>query len=424
MSIWQQIIDFIKKLISSTTTTTTTGTITNTTTTMIPLPIPTGTLKGYGMVCYWMNLSNFDTLMSTLKNNNCNCTSIELFGREEDGWINKQDVIKSQFTKMVTSARKYGITIFVDMINGANESGQTDAWFQDWLNFIKSFGSNGLVIQTAAEWNDSKMANWCVMTENTLTGFALSWNKGARPQTATSKYKYIDYHSTTLTDLGGPDKRTICNTDSQILNTMMNGGVMGQTFKTDQVTTFGTGALKAGKSVNLYGYAHQSIDPAAIQALGKCGGSVPVDPSGDVTEASMGLSMATLDARGDSDPRHAQITCQLTKMAVTKGSGGLSLRWTPHTFVGGDGLCDGWVVVFWKNTTGGWMSGLTENCPNGNTFSDGQGYDFASDTLVNIYNNPNYVPQPIKGSNCDFGIAIVSKDAKQRSNVAFGTWPL
>lgn len=248
------IIDIIKKLLGGTPT------------------IPTGIMKGYGMVNYWMTIGNYDSFMKSLKNNGCNCTSVEIFGREEDGWFNQQPLLKSQLTKLISSARNNGIVVFIDMVNWGSQTltAQSDAWFQDWLNFIKSFGSSNLIIQTAGEWSGSKAANWCAMTENTLNGFNLSWNQGSRPQTASSRYKYIDYHSTTLTDLGGGDKRIICNTDSGILESMTNGGVMGQTFKTDQVTIFGNGSLKQGKSVLLYGYAHRQPDTAAIIALGKC----------------------------------------------------------------------------------------------------------------------------------------------------------
>jgi len=269
MSWFTKLLEIIKKILGaySSTTTTTTATLTP----EFP-PIPYGILKGYGMVNYWMTISNYDSFMSLLKNNGCNCTSIEIFGREEEGWINKQDLLKAQFTKLIKAARSYGITVFVDMVNWGSQSltSQSDAWFQGWLDFVKSFGPSNFVIQTAGEWEGDKAANWCVMTENTLVGFELSWNKGSRPNTASSRYKYIDYHSTTLTDVGGGDKRIICNTDSGILNTMTQGGVMGQTFFTDQVKTFAKGALAQGKSVNLYGYAHKQPDIESIKTLGRC----------------------------------------------------------------------------------------------------------------------------------------------------------
>lgn len=236
-----------------------------------PTPVPEGILKGYGMVNYWMTYGDYDGFMKLLKDNGSNCASIELFGREEDGWINKQDEIKAKFSKILTSSRKYGITLFVNMVNWGSQSltSQPDSWFQGWLDFIKAFGPKGLVVQAAAEWSGEKAANWCVMTEMTLVEFKLSWNYGARPPTAPAPYKYIDYHSADLGDLGSTDKRTVCNTDSGILNTMMVGGVMGQTFYTDQVKTFGSGAMKAGKSCLLYGYAHKQPDVEAIKMLGK-----------------------------------------------------------------------------------------------------------------------------------------------------------
>jgi UDP-glucuronate decarboxylase len=43
-----------------------------------------------------------------------------------------------------------------------------------------------------------------------------------------------------------------------------------QALKGEDITIFGNGSLKQGKSVLLYGYAHRQPDTAAIIALGKC----------------------------------------------------------------------------------------------------------------------------------------------------------
>jgi hypothetical protein len=255
------------------------------------------------------------------------------------------------------------------------------------------------------------------MTENTLTNFVLSWNQGARPSSASSKYRFIDYHSSTLTDLGTADKRIICNTDSGILNTMMNGGVMGQTFNVDQVTQFGTAALGAGKSCLLYGYAHTKPDVAGIKALGAVGGVNPPapDPTADPTEQSMGLDMHTVMVVGAYDPTQAKRTVKAYGLGLTNGSPAISLSWDAHTWKTHDGNCDGVLVAFWRSTKG-WIGGYIEWCPQGRT-----GYPFA-DPLKNVYNNPMYKPWPIKGEDC--GFCILSDDRTERSNVVFGSWPM
>lgn len=414
MSNWfTKLLEIIKKIINGITTTTTT------TTAIIP-PIQNGILKGYGMVNYWMTLGEFDTLMLTLKNNGCNCTSIEIFGREEEGWINKQDILKNQFAKLIASARKHGIIVFIDMVNQGSGSltSQPNSWFQEWLNFIKSFGQANMVVQAVGEGSGDKSANWYVMMENTLNGFALSWNMGTRPQTASEKYKYIDYHSTTLTDLGGGDKRIIDNTDSGILSSMMNGGVMGQTFKVDQVKTFATGALNAGKSVNLYGYAHKSIDVEAIKALGKCGGSNPnPDPSNDATETSMGLDVSKIQVFGSQDPRNAKMTVKVTNLGLNNGSPAVSLQW--NKVLGWkmyDQYCDGFLMVVWKRSTS-WLSQYLEWKPANNL-----GYNW-SNPLENMSQSP--VPEELKAQNGDpCGFFILSSDKIERSNTLFDKWPL
>ena len=235
-----------------------------------PTPVDPNLLKGYGMVSYWLTLTDFDALISALKNNRCNCTSIEFFGRYEDNWAAKPDVIKAKFNDLVVAARKQGIKIFVNIMNWGNTTyiANPDSWFQDWLNFIKSFGPSCFIVQAASEWHDDKGARWCQMAENTLSGFVLSWNKGSRPSTATSKYAYIDYHSASMSDYGVADKRIVCDTDSEILNEMENGGVMGQTFIPEKVKQFAFGAFAQGKGVLLYGYNHKQVDVEAIKALG------------------------------------------------------------------------------------------------------------------------------------------------------------
>ena len=241
---------------------------------------PTYQLKGYGVVNKWMNLSDSDImeLVKYTKSSGGNCVSVELLGSDEG---NNPDKIKKKFKLLINEAKYRDVVVFVNIVNW-NYSflvNQSDAWFQDWLDYLKDFKKGNMVVQACSEWSDyrnrsstldARAARWCKMAEDTLTGFSLSWNKGSRPSTATSRYAYIDYHSSKVTDLGGIDKRIICNTDhTVILKDIQNGGLYGQTFKTDKIITYATPVLKAGKSVNLYGYLHTGVDKNAIKTLGK-----------------------------------------------------------------------------------------------------------------------------------------------------------
>jgi hypothetical protein len=267
----QKIIDKIKLWINNNTTTTTTTPSGTTTTTTTPSDSgnPTGKLKGYGMVNMWLTLSSsaMESMFKSLKDNGCNMTSIELFGREEDGWINDQNKVKSQFDTFIKLARSYHINVFVDIVNWGSTSltSKDDAWFQGYLDFLKGYGPSNLIVQACGEGSGEKATRWYSMMENTLTGFSLSYNMGSRPTTASSRYQYIDYHLASMSDMSPTDSRIIFNTDSGILNEMMNGGVLGQTFITDKVIQFAT-PLKS-RSVNLYGYYHKTCDTNAIKTL-------------------------------------------------------------------------------------------------------------------------------------------------------------
>jgi hypothetical protein len=379
-----------------------------------PVPVPAGILKGYGRVNYWMTLSDVDAFMKLLKDSGCNCTHIELFGREEDGWINKQDLIKQQLQNLLASARIYGITVFVNVVNWGSGSltNQTDSWFQGWLDFIKSLGASNLVVQAAAEWGDSKAANWCVMMENTLAGFALSWNKGSRPSSASSKYKYLDYHSNTVTDLGPADKRVICNTDtSSILNAMQNGGVLGQTFKPDQVTVFGTNALRAGKSVILYGFNHKQTDVAAIETLGKIGVAPDPQPGGD--EASQGLDMAKMVVFGGEPVKNARIVSKMT--GIDSNTGGFTMRYEPISplWKPWDGVCDGLTMFAWRKADGTWNGGKFDWKRISATTSYYRGYE----NIINGYRGHTI---PDYGATCAGW--LMSCDGTQRTSCGFFKW--
>jgi len=241
-----------------------------------------GQLRAYGMVNKWINYSDYDKYMSILEKNGCNATWVEIFGNDEDGWINNTAETKKRFTKFLDAAKDHGIIVFVNIVNwnGKSITAKDDAWFADMVSYIKGLGKDNLIVQACSEWcdarnrsssMDAKAQRWCTLVETELgnNGFKISWNKGSRPSTASSKYSRIDYHARTSTDLAGSDKRFLVTTDtSSILNEIQNGGVGGQTFKTDKMVKFATPVLKAGKSVALYGYLHSSIDEAAIKALG------------------------------------------------------------------------------------------------------------------------------------------------------------
>jgi len=233
---------------------------------------PGGQLKGYGMVNEWMTLtdSNIDYFLKYLSKSGCNMTEIELFGREEDQWINNQSKIKDKFDTFIELARYYNVIVFVDIANQGDTSiiSQPDSFFQGWLNFINDYGPGNMVVQAVGEGSGSKSQNWYAMTENTLTKFTLSYNMGARPTSAPTRYLYIDYHSASIPDIGPNDSRIMPNTDSGILNEMQNGGVMGQTFITDKVVQFATPVIAQKRSVNLYGYYHLSPDKNAMSTLG------------------------------------------------------------------------------------------------------------------------------------------------------------
>jgi hypothetical protein len=230
-------------------------------------------LRGYGMVNYWMTLSDsqMDSFFKCLSDNGVGMTSMELFGHEEDGWINKQNDIKARFDVFVKTARRYDVVVFIDMVNWNSESLiiQDDAWFQGWLDFINAYGPSNMIVQAAAESSGEKAERWYQMTENTLTTFALSYNMGSRPTTAPDRYQYVDYHCSSMTDIGPNDGRFIANTDhSTILNEMQDGGVNGQTFNTDKIVEFASPVIGQGRIVNLYGFHHKTYDQNAIRTLG------------------------------------------------------------------------------------------------------------------------------------------------------------
>jgi hypothetical protein len=171
----------------------------------------------------------------------------------------------------MAEAKAKNVIVFVDMVNWGSTSltGQSDAWLQGWLDYIKGFGNTHLIVQVGGEASGDQATRWYAMGEATLTDFVLSYNIGSRPSSASSRYSYIDYHSASIGDNGVTDTRIMCNTDSGILNDMMEGGVLGQTFKTSKITDFAAIPLKtSGKSVNLYGYAHKVTDINAIITLG------------------------------------------------------------------------------------------------------------------------------------------------------------
>jgi len=230
-------------------------------------------LRGYGAVNEWLKFSDstLKAMVDCIATSGCNMVSIELFGREEEQWINHLDTVKAKFSVLMAEAKAKNVIVFIDMVNWGDTSivTQSDSWFQGWLDYLKGFGNTHMVVQVGGEASGDQATRWYTMAENTLSGFILSYNIGARPSTASSKYTYIDYHSASIGDNGSSDKRIMCDTDSGILNSIMNGGVLGQTFITADITSFATTPLKDGKSVNLYGYYHNAPDYNAINTLGK-----------------------------------------------------------------------------------------------------------------------------------------------------------
>lgn len=389
-----------------------------------PTPVDPSLLRGYGVVNNWIKLTSFNTLITTLKTNNCNCTYIEFFGMYEDGWIDKENIIKSQFTALVTEARRQGITVFVNIMNWGNTTYITrpDSWFQGWLDYIKTFGPEKLVIQTASEWRDEKGARWCQMTEDTLTGFTLSWNKGSRPSTATARYAYIDYHSASMSDLGGTDKRTICDTDSGILAEMQNGGIKGPSFIPSKVTQFATGAIGQGKNVLLYGYNHAVVDVDAIKALGRVGNPTPTpDPTPGPTPTPGGFTFGQWNWVGDL-PCHKDATiapaAEFTTATVrghnvnlTYGPNAKTTVWWPPY----DAFCYGPHATAYKAADGNWYAGRVDWFPKDCRPSIQIGNLWKSDT-------PFAAHPPVVGNEAYF--FVYSSDGRNRSKEIQMIWSL
>ena len=148
---------------------------------------------GYGLVRYWLDLSNAEVIAfaDQLAVNNLTATYIEYFGMDVHvgryNIINKPQNGYAKAKFLVETMRARNITTFINYVNWnapdiCTNNPFTDAWFQNGLGgLIQQIGTDHVIMQTAVEcgeqctdkfhkWNKWMDLNWNGMKSYSISG--------------------------------------------------------------------------------------------------------------------------------------------------------------------------------------------------------------------------------------------------------------
>ncbi|MFA5126312.1 MAG: hypothetical protein WC462_04915 [archaeon] len=241
---------------------------------------------GYGVENKWMNI-DAQQLANELSTNGLKLTHVEFLGYGREPYYDSPSVLYPKFLTFVEEMRKKDIIVFVNMVNwnkGVHlpengsvsicDSKYSDVWFSGILDFmVNQVGTKGIILQSASEWGNGegagcpeKAQRWATLVEQSWTG-AKSWNKGTQPTSAPPGYDVFEYHPGNLNSI--PNGALITTDHPGSLEPLQNGQLRGYANPT-ALENYATKVYDSGAVAFIYyGFSHERIDSAAIQAIGR-----------------------------------------------------------------------------------------------------------------------------------------------------------
>ena len=227
---------------------------------------------GYGAVNFWHRLDP-KAQAEAIADRGLDVYHIELLG-----WAGSRispDQAREPYRKLLSECRKRKVVLFTSIFNDNSHLAKYDnspykpsyAELHKCTQFILSEGAEGQIIQPTGETQTGvgkRLQNddGYILKD---AGFKICWNQGSRPSAPPAGWDFAAYHptSTGVTIPSG----AVCVTDTgQILRQM--GGY--SQFNASAVESYANQCLNGWRRpCILYGFLHQAIDTAALDALSR-----------------------------------------------------------------------------------------------------------------------------------------------------------
>jgi hypothetical protein len=230
-------------------------------------PSNTQDIIGYGLANTWHKVDALD-LAKRLRKNGLNSTTIELLGYAEDNYYNNPSQLYGKFDDLMDAMRCKKVLVKVNILNNNMCPAQyNSAWFQGILDHLNKVGTEGIMLQSVAEWDMgtacySKLKGFEAQMAASWSG-QKSWNSPSRPTSAPAGYT-IEYHSLSTND-PGPVKCVVNTDTTSILNEF--GGVKSKVTNPSRLTSYVKSVRNKGNGFVFYQYADVGIDDGAIGAI-------------------------------------------------------------------------------------------------------------------------------------------------------------
>jgi len=201
--------------------------------------------------------------------------------KSAEAWDNPQAAI-DRAVRVVVAIRKRKILTRINLWNanvGLGKYGDPVrlrldqrplSYYTDIVDrLIAALGTTeGVDLQGVSEWNSERARQIGEYVAQRWNGLR-SYNRGARPSSLPSGYWCREWHPSNTGDLGPADSRCLVVSDhGNWLRQVQRGDVYGLA-DPDVLKDYARKIRQAGKGFVYYGFGHQRIDSAAIEALGE-----------------------------------------------------------------------------------------------------------------------------------------------------------
>ena len=248
-----------------------------------PPKIGSGMLRGYGRVNYWY--LDEDELDKDLAR--CKASGVDVYHIEYSGFgatniyidINTNKVRKA-YKKLVKKIRALGMWLFVSVVNdnmGSGKYGDQKIPLSKLYNnalaelaFIKSCGSDNVIIQPVAETQTSAGTKFENDTKAMLAGWTLVNNgSGGRPS-GNNGMTYRAVHPSSIANCSKYGNAIVSSDHGLIIKELAVGGTLNGPGSPQKITIFLQNSKSAGAPMCVYyAFQREKHDKDAIEAMGK-----------------------------------------------------------------------------------------------------------------------------------------------------------